>query len=326
MIKMNKGEGTMRIVFMGTPDFAVPALETLINERYHVVGVVTQPDRPKGRKKTLAPTPVKEAALKHGIPVLQPEKLKHSSELEQLKEWAPDLIVTAAFGQLLPKEVLELPELGCINVHASLLPKYRGGAPIHQAIIDGENETGVTIMYMVQALDAGDILTQVKAPIEEQDDVASMFEKLSLSGAQLLKETLPLLQEGKLEPIPQNEGQVIYAPNIKREDEEIDWQKDGKAIYNHIRGLHPFPGSFTTVFGGVLKVWKSKKTSDQGLVQEPGTIYRLDQEGIGVTTGDGTGLLLTTIQPAGKKRMEASDFIRGAGSDWSVGMKLGVAK
>lgn len=314
----------MKVVFMGTPDFAVPSLEALIEEDYNVVGVVTQPDRPKGRKKVLTPPPVKEAALKYELPILQPEKLKHSAELEKLIEWAPDLIVTAAFGQILPQEVLQLPALGCINVHASLLPKYRGGAPIHQAIIDGEEETGVTIMYMVQALDAGDILTQVKIPIEEEDDVASMFEKLSIAGAQLLEETMSMLVQGKLQPIPQDESQVIYAPNIKREDEEIDWQKDGKAIYNHIRGLRPFPGAFTTINGEVLKVWGSKKTTDQDLAQEPGTIYRLDDEGIGVSTGDGAGLLLTTIQPAGKKRMEVIDFLRGAGSDWSVGMKLGV--
>jgi methionyl-tRNA formyltransferase len=314
----------MKIVFMGTPDFSVPSLETLIQESYNLVGVITQPDRPKGRKRMLTPPPVKVAALSYDLPVLQPEKLKNSEELEVLKKWAPDLIVTAAFGQILPQEVLQLPSLGCINVHASLLPKYRGGAPIHQAIIDGEDETGVTIMYMVQALDAGDILTQVKVAIEEHDDVASLFEKLSISGAQLLKETMPLLVQGKLKPIPQDESQVIYAPNIKRNDEEIDWQKDGKAIYNHIRGLRPFPGAFTTINGEVLKVWASKKTTDHNVAQVPGTIYRLDDGGIGVSTGDGTGLLLTNIQPSGKKKMEAVDFLRGAGSDWSVGMKLGV--
>jgi methionyl-tRNA formyltransferase len=313
----------MRIVFMGTPDFAVPVLELLLADGYDVVGVVTQPDRPKGRKKLLTPTPVKESAIKHRLPILQPEKLKGSNELLELKGWQPDLIVTAAFGQLLPQEVLDLPPLGCINVHASILPKYRGGAPIHQAIIDGEAETGVTIMYMVKALDAGDILSQVKIPIEEEDDVASMFEKLSVEGAQLLRETLPLLLEGKIEPVPQNLSQVTYAPNIKREDEEIDWKKDGKAIYNHIRGLHPFPGAFTTFDGEVLKVWGSKKSADTHLDFEAGTIYHLDGQEIGVTAGDGTGLLLTSVQPAGKKKMDAASFLRGAGSHWSIGMKLG---
>lgn len=308
---------------MGTPDFAVPVLELMLAEGYDVVGVVTQPDRPKGRKKILTPTPVKESAIQFNLPVLQPEKLKGSNEFLELKEWQPDLIVTAAFGQLLPQEVLDLPPLGCINVHASLLPKYRGGAPIHQAIIDGEAETGVTIMYMVKALDAGDILTQVKIPIEEEDDVASMFEKLSVEGAQLLKETLPLLLEGKIQSVPQDQSQVTYAPNIKREDEEIDWKKDGKDIYNHIRGLHPFPGAFTTFDGEVLKVWSSKKTTDTNLDCEAGTIYHLDAQEFGVTAGDGTGLLLTSVQPAGKKKMDAASFLRGAGSHWSIGMKLG---
>lgn len=313
----------MRIVFMGTPDFAVPVLKLLLDEGYDVVGVVTQPDRPKGRKKILTPTPVKEAAMNYNIPVLQPEKIKGSNELIQLEEWKPDLIVTAAFGQLLPQEVLDMPPLGCINVHASLLPKYRGGAPIHQAIIDGEKETGVTIMYMVKALDAGDILTQVKIPIEEEDDVASMFDKLSVAGAHLLKETLPLLLEGKLESIPQDQDKVSYSPNIRREDEEIDWMKDGKAIYNHIRGLHPFPGAFTTIEGEVLKVWNSKITTDIDLIREAGTIYSLEDQEIRVAAGDGTGLLLTCVQPAGKKKMDAASFLRGAGSNWSIGMKLG---
>lgn len=309
---------------MGTPDFAVPSLEALIEKGYEVIGVVTQPDRPKGRKKVLTATPVKEAALKFNLPVLQPEKLKGSPELEQIKAWKPDLVVTAAFGQLLPKEMLELPPFRCINVHASLLPKYRGGAPIHKAIIDGEEKTGVTIMYMAEKLDAGDVLTQVSIPIGETDDVASMFEKLSVVGAQLLIDTLPLLAEGKLEPIAQDESQVTYAPNIKREEEEIDWHKNGKDIYNHVRGLCPFPVAYTKVNGEVLKVWSAKKTTDSYRHKEPGTVYRLDQEGLGVISGDGTGILLTEIQPSGKKKMNASDFLRGTGSKWSIDMKLGV--
>jgi methionyl-tRNA formyltransferase len=321
---MKNVKNNVRIVFMGTPDFAVPSLRVLIEDGYQVVGVVTQPDRPKGRKKILTPTPVKEAAISFGLPVLQPEKIKSSEEtLDQLKSWAPDLIVTAAFGQILPKKVLELPPMGCINVHASLLPKYRGGAPIHQAIIDGEQETGVTIMYMVQALDAGDMLTQVKEPIEETDDVASMFEKLSHSGAILLRETIPRLIHGEITPIPQDSDQVTFSPNIKREDEEIDWKKDGKAIFNHIRGLCPFPGAFTKVNGDVCKVWGSILSSDINRSEAAGIIYRIDEQGIGVVTGDRSGLLLTQIQPAGKKKMDVGDFIRGAGSNWSIGMKLG---
>lgn len=313
----------LKIVFMGTPDFAVPALDMLIEEGYDVIGVVTQPDRPKGRKKVLTPPPVKEAALKHGLPILQPERLKGSKEQEQLLEWSPDLIVTAAFGQILPKEILDAPTYGCINVHASLLPKYRGGAPIHQAIIDGETHTGVTIMYMVEALDAGDILTQRAIPIEEQDNVATLFQKLSIVGAELLKDTLPELIAGKLTPIPQDQAQVTYAGNIKREDEEIDWTKSGKAIYNHVRGMNPFPGAYTKVNGEIMKVWQAQLANQQNLQGEPGTIYQLDGQGIKVVTGDGSGLVLTEIQPAGKKKMDAADFLRGTGNSWTIGLKLG---
>ncbi|GAA0358829.1 methionyl-tRNA formyltransferase [Bacillus horti] len=313
----------MKIVFMGTPDFAVPSLDRLIADGYDVIGVVTQPDRPKGRKRTLTPPPVKEAALKHNLPVLQPERLKGSPEQEQLIEWAPDLIVTAAFGQLLPEEVLQLPKLGCINVHASLLPQYRGGAPIHQAIIDGQQETGVTIMYMVKALDAGDILTQRSLPILDDDNVATMFQKLSIVGAELLADTLPKLVAGELTPIPQDADLVTYAYNIKREDEEIDWTKSGKAIFNHVRGMNPFPGAYTVINGEVLKVWQTALSGDQGLTDSSGAIYKLDEQGIGVVAGDGQGVYLTEIQPAGKKRMMAADFLRGTGSSWSTGLRLG---
>lgn len=313
----------MKIVFMGTPQFAVPSLTALLEYGYDVIGVVTQPDRPKGRKRILTPPPIKEVALQYKLPVLQPEKLKGSPELETLRAWQPDLIVTAAFGQILPKEVLDLPPLKCINVHASLLPKYRGGAPIHQAIIDGEKETGVTIMYMVEELDAGDILSQRRVPIDEDDNVGTMFEKLSVVGAELLIDTLPRLVKGEITPIPQDESKVSYAPNIKREQEEIDWQKSGETIYNQIRGLSPFPVAYTKALGGNLKVWAAQKTTDYHPEKEAGTIYRLDKYGIGVIAGDGQGILLTEIQPAGKKKMMAQDFLRGAGSSWSIGMKLG---
>ncbi|WP_202079905.1 methionyl-tRNA formyltransferase [Caldalkalibacillus salinus] len=313
----------MKIVFMGTPDFAVPSLEALIDSEYDIVGVVTQPDRPKGRKKVLTPPPVKETALAHGLPVLQPQKLKGSDELKKLQSWAPDLIVTAAFGQLLPEEVLSLPHLGCMNVHASLLPKYRGGAPIHHAIINGERETGVTIMYMVKALDAGDIISQKSIPIEDEDDVASMFNKLSHLGAELLVDTLPALIEGRIQPTPQEPDLVSYAPNIQREDEQIDWTKSGKDIYNHIRGMRPFPGSFTTMEGDVVKVWVAEITNDKHLDPSPGTIYQLDADSLKVVCGDGTGLTLKEIQPAGKKRMSVSDFLHGSGNHWRVGMTFG---
>ncbi|EGL82606.1 Methionyl-tRNA formyltransferase [Caldalkalibacillus thermarum TA2.A1] len=314
----------MKIVFMGTPDFAVPSLSMLIENGYHVAGVVTQPDRPKGRKRQLAPPPVKQAALRYHLPVLQSETLKDRDVLNQLKEWAPDLIVTAAFGQLLPPEVLQLPPLGCINVHASLLPKYRGGAPIHRAIMNGEKETGVTIMYMVEKLDAGDILTQVRVPIDDHDDVGTLHDKLSQAGAELLIQTLPRLERGEISPIPQDDALATYAPVIKREDERIDWSKPHHAVYNHIRGLRPFPVAFTTVNGQPLKVWKAIKTDQEQQNFASGTIYRLDETGIGVVCGDGVGLILTEIQPSGKKRMSAADFLRGAGAEWHIGQRLGT--
>ncbi|MDQ0337555.1 methionyl-tRNA formyltransferase [Caldalkalibacillus uzonensis] len=313
----------MRIVFMGTPDFAVPSLSMLIEEGYDVAGVVTQPDRPKGRKRVLTPPPVKQVTIRHHLPVLQPKTMKESGVLQQLREWAPDLIVTAAFGQLLPTEVLQLPPMGCINVHASLLPKYRGGAPIHRAIMNGEVETGVTIMYMVEKLDAGDILTQVRVPIQDDDDVGTLHDKLSVAGAELLEQTLPRLEKGELIPIPQNEAEATFAPVIKREDERIDWSRPQQVVYNHIRGLRPFPVAFTTLNGQPLKVWKAVKTNDVKPDMAPGTIYRLAEKGIGVVCGDGGGLCLTEIQPSGKKRMTAADFLRGAGAEWRIGQQLG---
>ncbi|MFL6562549.1 MAG: methionyl-tRNA formyltransferase, partial [Bacillus sp. (in: firmicutes)] len=252
-----------KIVFMGTPEFSVPVLQQIINDGYEVIGVVTQPDRPVGRKKILTPPPVKVEALKHGIPVFQPEKIRQEDELEKILSLKPDLIVTAAFGQILPNKLLEAPKYGCINVHASLLPELRGGAPIHYAIIQGKQKTGVTIMYMVEKLDAGDILTSIEVPITEEDNVGTLHVKLSAAGAKLLSETLPLLLEGQLTPRPQNNNEATFASNIKREQEKIDWAKTGEEIYNHIRGLNPWPVAFTTLNGQVLKIWRAKKVEGQ---------------------------------------------------------------
>lgn len=307
---------------MGTPDFSVPVLRQLIDDGYDVVGVVTQPDRPKGRKKELTPPPVKIEAVAHNIPVLQPEKIKDQEELEKVFALEPDLIVTAAFGQILPKELLEFPKLGCINVHASLLPKYRGGAPIHQAIIDGEKKTGITIMYMVEKLDAGDILTQAIVPIEENDHVGTLHNKLSAAGAKLLSETIPELIEGNIKPIKQEDEQATFAKNISREKEKIDWSKNGNAIYNQIRGLHPWPVAYTFLDGKPLKVWWGNKV-ELNTKQTPGQIVSIEDDGFVVASGDLTAIKITDIQPAGKKRMVAESFLRGAGSYLQVGMKLG---
>lgn len=311
-----------KIVFMGTPDFSVPILQRILEDGYEVIAVVTQPDRPVGRKKTLTPPPVKVEALKHGIPVYQPEKIRQKEELEKILALQPDLVVTAAFGQILPKELLDAPPLGCINVHASLLPELRGGAPIHYAILQGKEKTGITIMYMAEKLDAGDILTQAEVPIDENDNVGTLHDKLSKVGADLLSDTLPKLISGELQPIPQEEEKATFAPNIKREQEKIDWSKSGIEIYNHIRGLNPWPVAYTTLNGTILKVWSSKKVK-QSSSTKPGTIIQIDEDGFVVSTGDETAIKITELQPSGKKRMDAKDFLRGAGSQLITGEVLG---
>ncbi|MDP4551180.1 methionyl-tRNA formyltransferase [Alkalihalobacillus macyae] len=299
-----------KIVFMGTPDFSVPVLDMLVEEGYSIVGVVTQPDRPKGRKRVMTPPPVKVAAERLGLPVLQPEKVKDSEQLQPILDLQPDLIVTAAFGQILPKQLLDAPKHGCINVHASLLPELRGGAPIHYSILQGKKETGITIMYMVEKLDAGDILTQSVVPIEERDNTGSLHDKLSVSGSELLKDTLPKLLNGNISPVKQNDSEATFAPNIKREQEKIDWAKSGEEIYNHIRGLHPWPVAFTHYEGKVMKIWwgeKIESTSDA----EPGTVLYTDSDGPVVATGNSTAIKLTDIQPAGKKRMTSAQYLQG---------------
>lgn len=307
---------------MGTPDFSVPVLRQIINDGYNVIGVVTQPDRPVGRKRILTPPPVKIEALKHEIPVFQPEKIRNKEELEPILALKPDLIVTAAFGQILPKELLEAPKFGCINVHASLLPELRGGAPIHYAIIQGKKKTGVTIMYMVEKLDAGDILTHVEVPITDEDNVGTLHEKLSAAGANLLTKTIPSLLEGQLTPIPQNNEKATFASNIKREQEKINWSKTGEEIYNHIRGLNPWPVAFTSMNGQVLKIWKAMKVEGHSN-GEPGTILDVESDGFVVSTGNQTAIKITELQPSGKTRMNGEQFLRGAGSKISTGLKLG---
>ncbi len=303
---------------MGTPDFSVPVLQTLLKDGYEVVAVVTQPDRPKGRKRVLTPPPVKVEALKHEIPVLQPEKIRLEEEYQQVLAYEPDLIVTAAFGQILPSPILEAPKYGCINVHASLLPELRGGAPIHYSILQGKPKTGVTIMYMVEKLDAGDILTQVEVPIEERDHVGTLHDKLSAAGAKLLSETIPSLVKGEITPVKQNDDEATFASNIKREQEKIDWTRTGEEIYNHIRGLHPWPVAYTTAEGQVMKIWWGEKVSASG---KPGTVLSLEADGFVVATGNEIAIKVTELQPAGKKRMDAAQYLRGTSVE--VGAVLG---
>ncbi|WP_042200788.1 methionyl-tRNA formyltransferase [Paenibacillus camerounensis] len=303
----------MKIVFMGTPAFAVPSLKMLVEEGYEVVAVVTQPDRPQGRKKTLMPTPVKEAALALGLPVLQPERLRRPEAVAELAGYAPDLIVTAAYGQILPKSVLDLPPNGCVNVHGSLLPKYRGGAPIQRCIINGEKVTGVTLMYMAEGLDTGDMISRVEVPIGDEDTAGDLFDKLSTAGRDLLKSEMPRLAEGRVDAVKQDDNEATYAPNLSRDDERIDWTAGSLDIFNRIRGLVPFSGAFTLWNGETFKVWAAVKPAAviQTAAKAPGTVLAVNERGVEVSTGDGS-LLLTSVQPAGKKAMSAADFSRGA--------------
>ncbi|MCO4359719.1 methionyl-tRNA formyltransferase [Staphylococcus agnetis] len=308
-----------KIIFMGTPDFSTSILEMLI-ETHDVIAVVTQPDRPVGRKRILTPPPVKKVAAAHDLLVLQPEKLAHSEELETLLNMECDLIVTAAFGQLLPKELLTHPKYGAVNVHASLLPKYRGGAPIHQAIIDGEKETGVTIMYMVQQLDAGNIISQRAIPIEDEDNVGTMHDKLSALGTTLLQETLPSILNGTNSSVPQEASKVSFASNIQREDEWIDWQQEARQIFNHIRGLSPWPVASTSLEGKTMKLYTAKLVPN--VSGQPGKILQTTKKAIVVGTGSDDSIALTEIQLAGKKRMPTANFLSGY-QDELVGKELG---
>lgn len=310
------------IVFMGTPDFSAPVLRMLREEGYDVLAVVTQPDRPVGRKKILTPPPVKEAALELGLPVLQPEKLKGSPELEKIISLKPDLVVTAAYGQILPKDLLDAPILGCLNVHASLLPEYRGGAPIHQAVIDGRTETGVTIMYMAEKLDAGDIISQVRVPIGGNEDTGELFGKLSEAGTALLKETLPAVIAGTNDRIPQDHSKATFAGNITREQEKIDWNRPAAAIHNQIRGLRPWPGAFTEYGGKTMKVWRSEPAAGREGAA-PGEVISIEGGAVTVQGGDGAAIRITELQPSGKKRMDAAGFLNGAGASMAEGDLFG---
>lgn len=312
-----------KIVFMGTPDFAVPVLESILESGYQISLVVTQPDRPRGRKRQLTPPPVKAAALKHDIPVFQPEVLRE--DYNRIIAEEADLIVTVAYGQLLPNELLEAPIFGAINVHASLLPELRGGAPIHYAILEGKKETGITIMYMVEQLDAGDILTQATVDITRTDNVGTLHDKLAPVGASLLQETLPKLFNKELQPIAQDESKMTYASNISREQEWIDWSQSAETIYNQIRGLCPWPVAYTKYQGNNMKIWGAKEVSGK-TAGSPGEIVSIVNEDaeLIVAAGDGAGVIITDIQPAGSRRMSVKDYLLGAKDRLEIGVILGV--
>lgn len=307
------------LIFMGTPDFSVPILRMLSEDGYDILAVVTQPDRPVGRKKVLTPTPVKEEALRLGLPVIQPEKLKGSNELREIISFEADVIVTAAFGQLLPVELLESPKFGCLNVHASLLPAYRGGAPIHQAVMDGQNETGVTIMYMAEKLDAGDIISQQAIKIESTDTTGHLFEKLSIVGRDLLQTTLPLVLRNENKREPQNEKLVTFARNISREQERVDWSNSASSIYNQVRGLHPWPVAYTTLNGQSVKIWWGVTGEKVSTLKDVGVVVNILEDRIIVQTGNEETFEILELQPSGKKKMTAEEFLRGTGSRLQIG-------
>ncbi len=302
-----------RIVFMGTASFSLAVLQMLLENQYHVVGVVTQPDRYVGRKKVLTMPDVKVEALKYDIPVIQPVRIKE--DYQAILDLQPDLIITAAYGQIIPQALLDAPRLGCVNVHASLLPLYRGGAPVHQAIIDGQEKTGVTIMYMVKKMDAGDIISQKETPILQDDTVGILYDRLSDLGAKLLKETLPDILKGTNQRIPQDESLVTYAPTLSREDERIDWNLSVKQVYNKVRGTNPWPGSYTTYQGKTVKIWSGQVHQCENAIkhhahQDNGTIVKIFKDAIGVKVNDGV-YLITELQIEGKKRMSVKDYLNG---------------
>lgn len=309
------------IVFMGTPAFSAPILESLITNGYEVLAAVTQPDRPVGRKHVLTPSPVKEVALAHDIPVLQPEKLSGSPEAEKVVTLAPDLIVTAAFGQFLPKKVLAAAKIAAINVHASLLPKYRGGAPIQYAVLNGEAETGVTIMKMVMKMDAGDILRQQAIPITADDDNGTLFAKLSQVGEKLLLATLPDLLAGKITPQPQDESQVTFSPTIKPGEEQITLDMSAAAIDYKVRALRPQPGAFVKIGGQRTKLWQVQPTAETTALAA-GQVAVISKHQLGIAAAEHKVFYIEEIQPAGKAKMNITAYLNGQGHGLKEGQQL----
>lgn len=300
-----------KVIFMGTPEFSVPILQALIDdESIEIVGVVTQPDRKVGRKQVITPPPVKQLALEYDLPVFQPEKLSGSEEMQTLVEIESDLIVTAAYGQFVPTKLLHAPKHRSVNVHASLLPKYRGAAPIHYAVLEGEEKTGVTIMYMEKVMDAGDIISQREIPITEEDDTGTLFDKLSLLGRDLLMDTLPSIFAGENASIEQDENLVTFSPMISKEQEKIDWQKTAREIFNHIRALRPAPGAYTLLDSERFKIWDAIVV-DERSSKEPGTVHYIDKKELQIACGEGTILSLQEVQPAGKKRLNIVNYLAG---------------
>ena len=299
----------MRVIFMGTPDFAVGTLEALVRSEHEVVGVVTQPDKPKGRGKAMQFTPVKEVAVRENIPVFQPGRIRDEEAFDTLKAWEADVCVVVAFGQIIPERILNMTRYGCINVHASLLPKYRGAAPIQWAVIDGEAESGVTTMQMDAGLDTGDMLLKTVIPLEADETGGSLFDKLSEAGAALLIRTLKGLEEGTIISEKQGESPTVYAKMLTKDMGDIDWTCDAAAIERLIRGLNPWPSAYTKLHEKTLKIWAAK-VLDENTTETPGTVVKVTKDQILIQTGKGV-LSVEELQLEGKKRMDTAAFLRG---------------
>lgn len=313
----------MRIIFMGTPEFAVHVLEAIVKAGHEVAGVYTQPDKPKGRGKSMQYTPVKEKALEYDIPVFQPEQVRNPEVIEEMKHLAPEAIVVVAFGQILPETILELPPLGCINVHASLLPKYRGAAPIQRVIIDGEKESGVTTMYMAKGLDTGDMIEKQVVPIAPKETGGTYHDKLAAAGAELCLSTLKKMAEGTAPRIPQDDSLSCYAHMLNKAMGELDFQKPAEELERLIRGFNPWPSAYTRLAGKTLKIYEAEvleETDGETASGTPGTVIAVDKKSFTVQCNPGA-LRITSLQLEGKKRMETAAFLLGY--PVSVGMRLG---
>ncbi len=297
----------MKVLYMGTPDFAVGPLEELLAAGHQVVCVVTQPDKPKGRGKEMAQSPVKQCALRHGIPVLTPVKIKTAESVEELKKYPADIFVVAAFGQLLSEEILNMPRYGSVNIHASLLPKYRGAAPIQWSILDGEKETGITIMQMDKGLDTGDILLQQRVAITDEDTGESLFDKLALAGSRLIVEALEKLEKGEIQPQKQDDSQSCYAKMLSKELGNMDWRRPAVELERLVRGLNSWPSAYTRFQGKTLKIWRTELSDKSG---KPGEVLSVERDRVIIGTGE-KALALLELQLEGKKRMTTEEFLRG---------------
>ncbi len=313
----------MRIVFMGTPDFAVPSLVALLRSPDDVVGVVTQPDRPKGRGQTLAASPVKVLCKRERIPYLQPTKMKDPAFLDALRAWQPELVAVAAFGRILPPVILQLPPKGCVNVHGSLLPKYRGAGPVQWAVINGEKETGITTMLMDEGMDTGQMLLQERLTIGPDETAGELAPRLAELGGRLLVETIHRMKEGTIVPQPQDHAQATMAPLLKKEDGLIDWTRRAADLVNQVRGMSPWPVAFTFAGGEQWKIWRAARSADIPASPPPGTVIQASPKGITVATGEGA-LVIMELQPPNKRRMSAAAYL--AGHPVKPGLVLGKEK